>query len=890
LVSIPLHGRNIHRLRLALGFEDGKEQAERTALAVLHAPDQTMGRLDGLIRELQLSGGEIQKSMELLSNLAFPDKRKRAIPQSALWVYGISGDLPIVVSRPPEKEDPNGALLLKAHQLLTRCGYAFDLVYLLSDGGDYRSPQKSELTEMVKSLGLEGMLGKKGGIHLVEQGEPENESLWNDWAAVIVDAAGQWKDQRKAPAQSPAFPISGKKKGLQWHFSDGGEFTLQIDGGLPDLGWSQLLVNPRFGWLTDETGRGHLWSGNARECPITPWNNVSLAIGGPEWFLISDQGKEYSLFSDEDACPVTVTYGFGWARWEKQLPGGKVCTTALVPWDQDRRLLLIESPDKGTKQLKHINAGKEKVLYNFSDAICLSTDSDGTQCVAAAQFSTLMQNTVNQWKKMCLSLRIETPDPALNGYLNGWCLYQVIACRLLGRTSAYQNGGAYGFRDQLQDTLALLPLAPVWVREQILRCCTHQFLEGDVQHWWHEVGEEKNRGVRTRISDDLLWLPYALIRYVNTSGDWDLLSVETNYLSGDPLNEGEKERYFIPAETAETEDVYSHALRAIRCVLERGTGIHGLLKIGGGDWNDGMNEVGEKGQGESVWLTWFAIAVLDGFLPLAAHRGDAAAETLCRNWAEQLRGAAENAWDGRWYLRGWYDNGQPLGSNSSQECKIDSIAQSWAVLSGGERGQEALCAALEKLFDRKAGIVKLFAPAFDNGDENPGYIKGYLPGVRENGGQYTHAAVWLALACFQAGWIDDGYELIRALLPATHPQDVYKAEPYVLAGDVYSNPDHLGRGGWSWYTGAAGWYYQAAVSGLLGISVKDNCLTVVPRLPSGWTGWSACWDTGEGVLRITVKKGDFTQMYLDGTPVQNILLTELKGEHRLEVMAGEAEK
>ena len=244
-------------------------------------------------------------------------------------------------------------------------------------------------------------------------------------------------------------------------------------------------------------------------------------------------------------------------------------------------------------------------------------------------------------------MTVETPDRELNQYLNGWCLYQVTACRLLGRTSRYQNGGAYGFRDQLQDTLALLPFDPAWIRDQLLRCSAHQFREGDVQHWWHEVGEEKNRGVRTRISDDLLWLPYCLGRYMEAWEDWDFLSVEVNYLSGDPLKMGERERYFVPVSTGETEDVYAHALRAIHCALNRGVGEHGLLKMGAGDWNDGMNEVGSKGKGESVWLTWFTVSVLEGFVPLAAHRGDMETVTLCQEWSERLKQAAENAWDGK---------------------------------------------------------------------------------------------------------------------------------------------------------------------------------------------------------------------------------------------------
>lgn len=487
------------------------------------------------------------------------------------------------------------------------------------------------------------------------------------------------------------------------------------------------------------------------------------------------------------------------------------------------------------------------------------------------------------WRGMVCPLTIETPDPALNRYLNGWCLYQVIACRLLGRTSRYQNGGAFGFRDQLQDALALLAVEPQWAKEQILRCCRHQFTQGDVLHWWHEVAGEPDRGVRTRISDDLLWLPYALIRYGKTTGDKAFLDEQMPYLTAEPLKEGEQERYFLPETSQETESVYDHARRALRCVLERGTGEHGLLKMGAGDWNDGMDRVGRQGRGESVWLTWFALWVLDRFGPLAEKRGDRETAELCRTWGEKLRRAAEEAWDGKWYLRGWYDDGVPLGSHTSKACQIDSIAQSWAAFSGGNQAKDGLKAALERLYDRKKGLVRLFDPPFDPGEEQPGYIQAYPPGVRENGGQYTHAAVWLALACLKEGMTEDGYAILHDLLPETHPQAVYRAEPYVLPGDVCGAPPHTGRGGWSWYTGAAGWYWQAVTAGLLGLRVREGRLTLAPRLPRSWPGWSARWQGHGWMINIAVTRGEGPETLLDGKSVKEIDLSTLKGEHRLTV-------
>ena len=888
LARFPLGEKSRHTLRLALGFEDGVEQAQRTAAAVLAAQEQTVGRLDGLLRGLQLSTEEGKRAMELLSALKFPPQKKKSTPQSALWAYGVSGDLPIAVVLPPENSDKGNTFPLSAHTLLKGCGASFDLVFLLDDGGNYLRPQKNRLMEAVKALGLEGELGQKGGIHIVERPEAGTLSPWEDWAAVIWNEAGEWERRGEAPVQPPFLPCRLSGKTPEWQFTVQGEFALQINGGLPFVGWSQLLVNPRFGCLMDETGCGNLWRGNARECPITTWNNDPLAIGGPEWFLLTWQGETHSLFADGDGLPTTVTYGFGWARWEKTWPGGTVRTTAFVPWEEDRRLLRVEL-SQGAGELRHTALGVEEAVFSFAQCLCLATDADGTARWDGREWDKLFSATEAHWRKLILPLIVETPDRELDRYLNGWCLYQVAACRLLGRTSHYQNGGAYGFRDQLQDTLALLPFAPERVREQLLRCCAHQFEEGDVQHWWHEVGEETARGVRTRISDDLLWLPYALERYVETWDEWDILNVKENYLSGEPLREGEKERYFSADPGEKTEDVYTHALRAIQCVLERGVGEHGLLKMGAGDWNDGMNEVGAKGRGESVWLTWFAVAVLDGFLPLARRREDREAETLCLNWSERLRKAAVEAWDGEWFLRGWYDDGKPLGSHTSDACQLDSIPQSWAVLAGcdREKGETALRSALERLFDREAGLMKLFTSAFDDGPERPGYIRAYVPGVRENGGQYTHAAAWAALACFRLGWTEDGYALLHALLPSTHPQETYKAEPYVLAGDVYAHPGHLGRGGWSWYTGSAGWFHQAAMQGLLGLEVKGGKLKVSPRLPADWPGWTACWRREGWRLDITVRRGGADETRLDGQAVDAVDLLRLSGEHTLKVTVKE---
>lgn len=886
LARFPV-GENRFRLRVALGFEDGPERAEQAARETLRGGGEGSGLLSGALRALQMTMEEGRRAMELLSALAFARGPADGVPQCDLWACGVSGDLPIVLASPKAEGEALSDFPLKAHALLSRCGFSFDLVYPLTDGGDYRRPVRGAVLELVKALGMEAQLGRKGGVHLADTG-PADESggALAAWAAVRMNGAGRWALAEELPPVWPVLPPCRVRPGLpRGRYLPEGEYSFRLEGTLPPLGWSHLLVNPAFGWITDETGCGHLWRDNARESPITPWNNDPLAIGGPEWFLLTWKGETHSLFADGDGLPVTVTYGFGWARWEKEWPGGSVRTTALVPWDEPRRLLRVELPDPAG-ELRHISKGRADGLFGFAESILLSTDAEGTRRADPGDWESRFGDTAARWRKTACPLTVETPEPAFDHYLNGWCLYQVAACRLLGRTSHYQNGGAFGFRDQIQDTLALLMTDPSWCRAQLLRCCAHQFQEGDVQHWWHETGEEKNRGVRTRISDDLVWLPYALSRYCETWNDWGILSEQAPYLSGEPLKEGEAERYFVPCSTAETESVYRHAVRALNCALDRGAGLHGLMKMGTGDWNDGMNRVGAGGQGESVWLSWFTAVTLESFAPIAERMNDQRSAGLFRAAAGRLKQAAERAWDGAWYLRGWYDDGTPLGTRGAPECEIDSIAQSWAALTPGTdrgRAEAGVRAALERLFDRDAAVVRLFTPPFAGGGADPGYIRGYVPGVRENGGQYTHAAAWLAMACYGLGWREEGWDLLRALLPETHPGEVYRAEPYVLAGDVYANPEHPGRGGWSWYTGAAGWYFQAAVGSLLGITVKDKVLSVSPGLPAGWPGCSVRW-AGEGwTLMLTFRRGDAPALLLDGAPVTEVPLEGLSGEHRLDI-------
>ena len=866
-VPLELQAGETRELCFALCLGRSREAALTGARQILDSRDRA-DLTGAFAQRLGMSGQEVGAAMGLLPLLHRP--LYAAAPRRDLWPYAISGDLPLLVC---DGQAAEALPLLRRFLLLKSCGQEAELVYLSDEAGEYRQPLRRQISQLLESWGLEALLGARGGVHFVPRAA---EELLRSRASVSIGDP-LW---RFSPAERPRLSEPRTPGAVPPHRWEDGSFCFG-PGPLPGRVWQHVLSNGRLGAIVSDCGLSALWLENARELRLVPPMTDLRGTGGHELLWVELDGKAVSLFAANDGYPCSVCFAPGYARWEKRLPGRTLVTEALIPPWQDTRLLILrgaegltvqwllepvlgpgdassltcryadglfraENPESGRDGLSFL-AGSGSPCTCRTDftppAMLMRLEGEeltvlGCGCCSEAELRQLLRpgaalsagaDARAQWQRLLGDLRIETGIGPLDRYLNHWAAYQTLACRLMGRGSLYQSAGAYGFRDQLQDAVNLLLLDAGYARERILDACRHQYREGDVMHWWHPQ-PEGDKGVRTRCADDLLWLVWALCEYVEATGDLGLCVREEPFCASAPLAPHEHNRYETP-EPAPAASVLAHARAALDCCLARGVGPHGLPRFGSGDWNDALDAV----DGESAWMGWFLALCAGRFARLLGRLGQPGAERY-QAAAEAAGRAAEASWNGRWYARGYWADGEPLGG----EERIDLLPQAFAAMSpwsDPEHARAAVDAVLARLVDREHGILKLFDPPYGEGERSPGSIVGYGRGWRENGGQYTHGALWLIRACFRQGRREEALGLLRLLLPEEHDPERWEAEPFVLAADVSAAPGHEGEAGWTWYTGSAGWFFRIAAEDLLGLRLRDGALTVSP----GPETWTAVW-------------------------------------------------
>ena len=941
--------------------------------------------------------------------------------QSALWPYGISGDLPIVllIIR-EEKHMELVRQLINAHEYWSLKGLSVDLVILNLQDTSYVQLLQDKIRDTVNSR----RANKKnvpGGIYIYNNSTIAKSDIefFIAISRVVIDAEkdefvkhikyaagkkaiyGNTSNRYKDNTSNYSFNISG----LQYFndiggFSKDGKsyFIILRDYRNTPAPWINVISNKKFGFHISENGVSYTWNKNSRENKLTTWSNDPVVDGEAEALYIKDDvtKKIWSISPKpiRDSGEYVIEHGYGFSTFKHEAneilgemtvfadmnESVKICRIKLKNIGEVKRKLSLTYYAKlvlgvcHEQTAQYIYTGfnsKEEYIYAvnpysecFGRGICYmkilgGKDSSYTSsreefigrggdisepkgleyegfsgkigagfdpCFAENTKIELDENEEGEilillgqedsfeeiskviekyssveiwieelckvkdyWERMFNVIQVTTPDNSMNIMLNGWLMYQVVACRYFARTAFYQSGGAYGFRDQLQDVMAICYLNPDITRKHILYSASRQYLEGDVQHWWHPYVES---GIRTRFSDDLLWMPYVVADYIQNTGDYSILDEEVLYLEDEQLKEGEDERYKISNVSNKKGNIYEHCIKAIEKSLKFGP--HNIPLMGSGDWNDGMSTVGNKGQGESVWLGWFLYSILDKFQAICKFKSDDKRSDEYLKLKEFIRKNIEiNAWDGSWYRRAYFDNGTPLGSVENDECQIDAISQSWAVISGAakeSRAREAVDALERNLIKEDKGVMLLLTPAFDKSSLEPGYIKGYIPGVRENGGQYTHAAIWSVLALAKMCHNDRAYKSFSMINPINHTKtylncEIYKVEPYVMAADVYAVDSHVGRGGWSWYTGAAGWMYRTGIETILGLEFNENYgFTISPCIPSNWKGYTMKYTRGQCVYNIKVERNSEVGIWLDGNMIHNKVVPFLsEGEHEVKV-------
>ncbi len=879
----PKGGAAESRLALAVGSRE--EDTLRAAERVLGA-ERRAAMADSAARLLGMDGTDVRSAMALLPylispTLARPEGESPADErQSALWPWGISGDVPIAALSLDEESLRAAACAIKHHALLSCCGIRYDLVFLCEGSGEYRPGPRLALEELLRRLGQEGRTGTRGGCHFADKAA---EKAVSANAAILLDPSGKIPRRTVVVGKEPEkvrdilAPL-GEGLGSPYRESWGEDhaYELTINGLLPERARCMMLANSEFGCLYSECGCVGLWYRNARECPLLPPGDDPLSPLAPEKLEIKLGDRWLSLFAARgEAC--LVRYGFGYAQWEKEAEGIRVTLTVTVPAESNERIYTIETSREVEVRWHmpvQLSSGTRDAAFTT-----LVQDADGSlllrspRCVfpglrlrvslsvpwlshnaapAAlrcrdgyiegrflAEGSTLLRVGIGEmpaepegaeqtreiWRQRFSNLRVKTASAELDRLMNGWSVYQILCGRLWGRCSMYQSGGAIGFRDQLQDTVNLIDFDPSYCRSQILLCAGHMYEEGDVQHWWHPGPTLTDKGIRSRCSDDLLWLVWALGEYCEKTGDVGICAENAPYLHSPVLGEDEESRYEQPELSRRRESLLEHCRRALELSLNRGRGQHGLLLMLSGDWNDGLDAMGEGA--ESVWLSFFWCICARSFAALLDKLGEGNGEFF-RARSRELAECCEACWNGSYWPRAYYGDGRQLGT-------VDAVCQAFGALCPGVdplHAETALKTAMETLYSADVPLLKLSAEPYSPA-RSPGYISSYGPGFRENGGQYTHGALFLAHALFSRGRSAEGWQLLRCAMPEGRGE-AYGLEPYLIPADIYAAPDCPGRGGWSWYTGSAGWFYRVALEDLLCCRRKDGELVLdPPHLPEG---------------------------------------------------------